>query len=129
MALKGCRLLLASGARLADTASPAQADRRSMRVRLYLSVTAASGSGGLRPVIRGYDPASAKTFEMSTGGVAAATQTGLYVYEMRPGPLPEPFGCILERMNDWLPGRWDVLVKHGDGSSYTYSLGCEVDDD
>jgi hypothetical protein len=48
---------------------------------------------------------------------------------MRPGPLPEPFGCVLERVNDWLPNQWDVLVKHGDGSSYTYSLGCEVDDD
>lgn len=125
MSIKITRTLLASAARSADTASVVQTSPEHVCVRIFLNVTTASGSGGLVPVIRGYDPASGLPFEMTPGGPTAITQTGLYVYEMRPKQSPEPFGRLVERTDNWLPHKWDVLVKHCDATSYTYSVGAE----
>jgi hypothetical protein len=125
MSKKITRTLLASTARTTDAASVVQTSEENVCVRIFLNVTTASGSGGLVPVIRGYDPASGLPFEMTAGGPGAITQTGLYVYEMRPEQLPETFGRVVERTNDWLPHKWDVLVKHCDATSYTYSVGSE----
>ena len=125
MSVKITRILLASAARTADTASVIQTSQDGVSVRVYLNITTASGSGGVLPVIRGYDPASGLPFEMTAGGPGSMTQTGLYVYEMRPKGSLDPFGRIVERTNNWLPHKWDVLVKHCDATSYTYSVGAE----
>lgn len=117
--------LLASEARTANTASARQEDNYNSSVRLYLDVTAVPGAGGLQVVIRGYDQASGNAVELSAGG-RPITQTGTYVYEMRRGPVPEEQAGVIEVTDRMLPASWDVLVKHGETSSYTYSLSAET---
>ena len=118
------RALLPSAARTATTACAQQTDRTQQVVRLYLNVTVASGTGGLQPQIRGYDRISGGAVALTTGG-AAVTATGLYVYEMTYTPNAAA-GNVKESVGRFLPVLWDVNVVHGDGSSYTYSLSCEV---
>lgn len=122
--LKVQRTLLASAARTASTASAQQNDASQQYIRLYLNVTVASGAGGLQPQIRGYDKVSGSAVAISVGG-AAIIATGLYVYELMPSPNVAA-GAVKESLGRTLPCQWDVNVVHGDGSSYTYSLSCEV---
>ena len=118
------RSLLVSAARTASTACLLQADAVQQFVRLYLNVTAASGTGGLQPQIRGYDKISGAAVAISTGGVAVIA-TGLYVYEFVQSANVAA-GAVKESLSRFLPVQWDVQVVHGDASSYTYSLSCEV---
>ena len=122
--VKSRRVLLASAARTVATACPKQDDRIGKIVRLYLDVTAASGTGGLQPQIRGYDKISGNAVALTAGGTAI-TATGTYCYEMglaegtSSGNVKE---CVLRP----LPEVWDVNVVVGDASSYTYSLSAEI---
>jgi len=116
--------LLASAARTASTASIKHENRFATVLRLYLNVTVASGTGGLQPQIRGYDPISGNAVALSTGGTAI-TATGTFVYEMGLAEATA-VGNVKECLSRPLPIIWDVNVVHGDGSSYTYSLAAEV---
>ncbi len=122
--LKTQRVLLISAARTASTASAKAFDASQQYIRLYLNVTAASGTGGLQPQIRGYDKISGAAVAITTGG-AAIIATGLYVYELvSSGNVAA--GAVKESLSRFLPVAWDVQVVHGDASSYTYSLSAEV---
>jgi hypothetical protein len=123
--LKTTRKLLPSAARTATTATSVQySDPSQKYIRLYLNITAASGTGGLSPKIRGYDPISGNAVELSTGGTAV-TATGTYCYEFMSSAATAA-GNVKECLSRMLPMKWDVSVAHGDSSSYTYSLSCEV---
>lgn len=118
--------LLESAARTATQATPKQQHYACKAIRLYLNITVASGTGGLQPVIRGYDLISGATVSLSTGGTAIVA-TGCYVYEMGLGLLSTAKqGNIEECQNRPAPVQWDVNVVAGDSSSYTYSLSAEV---
>jgi len=121
---KARRQLLASAARTATTATVKFTDRWAKVLRLYLNVTVASGTGGLQPQVRGYDPVSGNAVAISAGGTAIVA-TGTYVYEIG---LAEgtTVGNVKECVLRPLPDVWDVNVVAGDGSSYTYSLGAEI---
>lgn len=120
------RSLLPSAARTATVACPVQNEVTARAIRLYLNITVASGSGGLQPVIRGYDKISGATVSLSTGGTAIVA-TGCYCYEMGLGLLSTAKqGNIEECQNRPVPVQWDVNVVAGDASSYTYSLSVEV---
>lgn len=93
-------------------------------VRLYLNVTVASGTGGLQPQVRAYDPVSGNAVAISTGGTAV-TATGTYIYELGLAEAT-PVGNVKECLSRPLPEYWDVNVVAGDGSSYTYSLAAET---
>jgi hypothetical protein len=118
------RVLLEPAARTATTACVQQVDKHHRSVRVYLNVTAASGTGGLKVLIRGYDkfgnPAA-----LTGGGLTAITATGIYVYELMPY-AGESVGAVQETQGRLLPVQWDVQVTHADGSSYTYSLCADV---
>jgi len=118
------RTLLPSAARTVATACPVQNEVTARALRLYLSVTAASGTGGLQPIIRGYDKVSGNTVSLSTGGTAIVA-VGTYCYEMGLG-IGAASGNIKECQNRPAPVQWDVNVVAGDGTSYTYSLSVEV---
>ena len=75
-------------------------------------------------MIRGHDKITGNAVELTTGGMAV-TQVGTYAYEMCFAPDP-PFGNIREAVSRPVPYQWDVLVKHLDLLSYTYSLSAEV---
>lgn len=127
---KVSRVLLPSAARSASTASIMFTDMDAAAVRVYLtiSVAAPGGGAGIAAVIRGYDKATgqppAGKVELTTGG-SPVTQVGTYAYEMCYAPDP-PFGNIRESVSRPVPYQWDVIVKHFDGLTYTYSLSAEV---
>jgi hypothetical protein len=118
------RTLLASAARTAAIAAPKQTDYCAHGVRVYLDVTAASGTGGLKVIIRGYDRFSGNAVELSTGGTAI-TATGTYAYELYPNAAAAA-GKVADAVSRELPVQWDAEVTAGDSSTYTYSLSCEV---
>ncbi|SRR5579884_647578 len=113
--------LLASATRTANTASADQTNYNARGVLLFLNVTAASGTGGVRALVQAKDPISGSTQFLASATPAFKTATGLYVYSVYPGA---PVGAFLEQATQAaLPRTWSVLVQHGDASSYTYSLG------
>ncbi|MBV9448561.1 MAG: hypothetical protein JO345_21965 [Streptosporangiaceae bacterium] len=122
--IKTQRVLLSSATRTSTTACAKQTDPVEQCCRVYLSVTAASGTGGLTPQFRGYDRVSGNAVALSQGG-AAITATGTYCYEMMPNARTA-FGSVKESVGCYLPYQWDFQVTHGDSSNYTYSLSCEV---
>ena len=119
--------LLESAARTVTIACPKQQHYACRAIRLYLSVTVAvAGTGGLQPIIRGYDLISGNTVSLSTGGTAIVA-VGTYVYEMGLGLLSTAKqGNIEECQNRPAPVQWDVSIAVGDATSYTYSLSAEV---
>lgn len=131
--LKTSRTLLPSLARTATTSTLIFLDADAAALRLYLTITAVAGGAGIAPVIRGYDKVTFAASggasgvgccELSTGG-DPVSQLGTYCYEMCFAPDP-PFGNIREAVSRPVPFQWDVIVKHSDASSYTYSLSAEV---
>lgn len=118
------RSLLASAARTVATACPVQNDSGARALRLYLNITVASGTGGLQPIIRGYDKISGATVNLTTGG-AAIVATGCYCYELALS-VGAAAGNVKECVSKAAPVQWDVSVAVGDASSYTYSLSAEV---
>ena len=122
--IKARRILLPSAARTVATACLVQRDEVQQYCRVYLNVTAASGTGGLTGVFRGYDKVSGLPVALSAGG-AAVTAAGMYVYEMMPYPSA-PAGAVKETVGRMLPVVWDFALAVGDASSYTYSVSCEV---
>lgn len=122
--LRAQRVLLESAARTATTVTQQQQDAAMRSVRLYLNVTAASGTGGLTLAIRGRDKASSDAAAIAKD-TTAITATGLYVFELAPGIAAADSQRRLA-LAALLPVVWDVQIAHGDGSNYTYSLSAEL---
>jgi len=116
------RSLLASAARTATVASDAINGRRFRGIRVYLDVTAASGTGGLQVKVRA--ALGAKRADLNSGG-SAITGTGLKVYEVYPDAAAAANG-VYEAVSRQLPSEFDIQVVAGDGSSYTYSVDYEL---
>ena len=116
--------LLASAARTATTDSPVQMNQNARGVVLFLRVTAASGSGGLVARIVGFDPTTGQSVILHPDPTAI-TAVGVYGYELSPGAAGGTAGPgrVNQRTAGNLPHSWMAQVFHGDGSSYTYSLG------
>ena len=121
---KTSRILIPTGTFNANNACGQQKDPTAVALRLYLNVTAVSGTGGISPVVRGYDKISGNTVELTSGGDPVNT-TGTYAYEMAIAADPA-FGSLREAVSRIVPYVWDVIVKAIDGSNYTYSLSAEV---
>jgi len=115
--MSGRRLLLASAARTATTSSPTLRNRWHRGVQLVLNVTAASGTGGLTLHIQQVDRDSGNTIDLAVDS-ATITATGTYGFQM--APTANAATAL------YLPTDWCVKVVHGDGSSYTYSLGATL---
>lgn len=124
MNVRAQRGLLPSATRSASTASSQMQDRNSNTARLYLNVTAASGTGGLTLQLRGYDKESGNAAVIFADG-SAITATGLYVFELGPA-VAAADSHRRAVLNAFLPVVWDVNINHGDGSNYTYSLSAET---
>jgi hypothetical protein len=119
------RILLRSAARTVATACPKQLETSQQSLRVYLNVTAASGTGGLTLQVRGYDKASGNTAILLVAA-AAVTATGMYVYEMLAGSASTGEGDVKHTAARPLPATWDINIAVGDASSYTYSVGADL---
>lgn len=114
--------LLASGVRNANAISAFQPNVNSKGLHLILSVTNASGTGGLIVAIQGIDPTSGNPYGLNTA-LAAIIANGTYTYELYPSSSGTGFS---QKISGVLPRTFRVLITHGDGSNYTYSLGCSM---
>jgi len=114
-------LTILTSARTATTNSGDQTNFNGRGVRIVLSVTAASGTGGLQVQIQGKDSISGSYYQLNTTP-AAVTATGTYVYDLYPAALDSAAGGITQKSQVLLPRTWRVNVVAGDSSSYTYSI-------
>jgi len=114
--------LLASAARTNSIVSPQQTNYNARGVQITLNVTAASGTGGLTVIIRGYDPVASSQYTINALPTSITT-TGVYVYEIYPGSSGAAASAIAQRTAGILPRTWSVTMSAGDASSYTYSIG------
>lgn len=116
--------VLSSAARTASTASPQKSlIKRHTGIIVYLSVTAASGTGGLKVQVRGYD--SFGNVYALNGGGTAKTAVGRYCYILFPGGGAAA-ADVADIANVPVPQQFDIYVVHADGSSYTYSVDVEL---
>lgn len=109
--------LLASAARTAAATSAAQTNYNARGVVLILSVTAASGTGGLQVRFDFLDPISGNALGI-TALPTAVTATGTYSYVIYPGASSGG----TQNTSNVCPRSWQARVAVGDASSYTYSL-------
>lgn len=89
----------------------------------YLNVTAASGTGGLTLTFKVKDPVSGQYVGIFTAG-SAKVGVGTYAYAIAPYyPFAVDNGgsAVYSLTDEWL-----VLISTGDGTSYTYSVGCTL---
>ncbi len=114
-------VLLASAARTASTDSAVQTNHNARGILLTLDVTAVSGTGGLTVRVHSVDPVTGKqTTVMLANAARTAVQTVSYL--LYPGAATAQ-GDLVQVNSVALPRKFVVRVSHGDGSSYTYSLG------
>lgn len=117
--------LLASAARTVLTDSPSQTNYNARGVIIWLSITVASGTGGLSVQVLATPPVGANTVIL-TNTSTAIIATGTYGYEIYPGSASAGTAGSRQvnvRTQAVLPRTWIARVNVGDASSYTYSLG------
>lgn len=113
-------VLLPSAARTANTTVPNQTNENARGVLLILNITGGQATGGLQPVIQYVDPISGST-PAPAAPAAAVLAAGKYGYVLYPG-IGAAANDVKQAINAVLPRTWNVVIIHGDGSSYTYSL-------
>lgn len=116
--------LLGSAARTATVNAATQLNPTARGCILSLSITVASGTGGLFPVIYLIDPGSGASQTMYPVGVRI-TAVGMYLFIVYPTNTPAAPGAGAA-FNTILPRVFIPSVNHGDASSYTYSLGINL---
>lgn len=113
--------VFASAARTTAQSSD-QTNYNGRGVRVVLSVTVASGTGGLTVHVRGKDSISGNYYDLLVAGSAVAG-TGTFVYDVYPGVAAAANGITLTA-SAFVPRNWNVQVAVGDASSYTYSVSA-----
>lgn len=113
--------LLASAARTATTNTSNQTNYNAKGIMLFLNITVASGTGGVKPRIFPIDPVSGVSGNQLNADPAFITANGLYVFELYPGVSSG--GGLQQVQSGVLPRNFLVSIVHGDSTSYTYSLG------
>lgn len=101
-----------------------------MGILVVLTVTAASGTGGLTVRINAQEQpihagTSAPWFTPLNRAPTAVTSTGTYSYSIYPFGANNG-GNLTQATAGFLPRDFSVSVDHGDSSSYTYSLGYSL---
>lgn len=91
---------------------------------MWLTVTVASGTGGLRVFLRMKNPLDGSMVEVNAGG-APVTSAVTRIYEFYPH-AGAASGFIQESLGRALGKEFDVLVTHGDASNYTYEVKAEL---
>lgn len=120
--------LLASAARTLSTTGPTQTNYNARGAILYLDVTVASGTGGLKVIFVGLDPVTGKVIVLNAVPTAIIA-VGTYAYMLYPGATNVAGAAsqqLVQSVNNALPRVWYGQVNVSDASSYTYSLGYSL---
>lgn len=113
--------MISSGKRTSSAISSLITNYNARGLLLYLDVTQASGTGGLKLIVRGKDPTTG-TMKDLYSTTTAVTAVGSAVYAVAPA-ISFTGSRILQTFNGLLPRVFDVYVLAGDSSEYTYTLG------
>ena len=113
--------LLASAARTTNATSATQTNHNARGVLITLSVTVASGTGGLTLRIYAVDPVTG-SLSVLNAAPTAITAAGLSNYVVYPGVAVGATLSAAQAVSVPLPRSWAIGVTHGDASSYTYSI-------
>jgi hypothetical protein len=116
--------LLASAARTGTTTTADQQNVDWRGAIAWLNVTAASGTGGLVLRWAGKDPISG-TYTLLNSAPTAVIATGMVFYVIYPTSYANSNATQAVAYPP-LPRTWRIQVTHGDGSSYTYSVGLSL---
>jgi hypothetical protein len=116
------RNAISSAARTAAVASSVIDGSRWRGIRIFLDITAASGTGGLKVILRA--ASGAKRAALNAGGTALVA-TGLKLYEIYPDAAAAAVD-VADAVSRRLPAAFDIQVTHDDSSSYTYSVDYEL---
>lgn len=115
---------LESAARTATITTPVIQNKGARGVIIYLSVTAASGTGGLAVQALGVDPVNPlNVIALNTAptGVTATTSTTPKAYMIYPAASLSQTG-VTQHTAGALPRHWAIKVTAADSSSYTYTV-------
>jgi hypothetical protein len=113
--------LLASAARTASLTSATQTNYNAKGVMVFLKVTGASGTGGLRPNFVGIVPSGIG--EYLNANITPITAVGMYVFVLYPGASTAGVSTYIHQVTDLpLPRTWRLDITHSDASSYTYEV-------
>lgn len=115
--------ILASAVRTGAAAAVALTNRNKTSLWVFLNVTAASGTGGLSVQVRAKDPVSGAVKQLNAAPTAVVA-TGLTTYFFNSGTISA--SGITQGTNCHVPRDIEIQVAHGDGSSYTYSVGYSL---
>jgi hypothetical protein len=115
--------LLPSAVRNAFTQATAVYTHGCKGVTCYLSVTAASGTGGLNVNILAIDPVSGNGPVMNAQFATPIKATGIYGFQIYPGANAPATASMVYTAAALMGNLFIAQVTHGDGSNYTYSLG------
>lgn len=121
--LKRAETLLSIGARTATTNTPEFLTWNARGLILLLNVSAASGTGGLQPVLYNRDSSGGNTYQVnSTPTVVTTTGWRTYFFHpVYPATLNQA-ATVIQNVSCLLSPWCLVQILHGDASSYTYSL-------
>jgi hypothetical protein len=114
--------VLASATRTSITNSPKQTNHNAKALVIYLDVTAASGTGGLTPFLRLYDPVTGKTVVINVLS-SAITAIGTYAFVIGLGASGTVTNSVKSFVSSIISRQYDIQIYHNDASSYTYSVG------
>ncbi len=117
---------LASAARTATTTSAAITNNNFTKLRVYINVTAASGTGGLQLQLLAKDPVTAAYNAMHSAQPATPiVATGEYYFDYAPSAGAAAGGASAV-FSIFPPSSLETRIVHGDASSYTYSVAYEL---
>ena len=115
------QIVLPSATRTVTTASGIITNPGYWGCKLFLNVTAASGTGGLYPQLILIDPVSGAINTFTVWGTTAKTSAALYVYNLFPATGLQVYNGA--DAIDFLPSQFQISIHHGDATNYTYSVG------
>jgi len=116
--------LLASAERTATTTSSVIVNYNAKFLVVFVNITVASGTGGLRVGIRSVDPVTAVATQVNTF-MSPRTTTGVLFHQLALG-LGAATGNVSDNTNALVPRQFSIQIAHSDSSSYTYSVGYSL---
>jgi hypothetical protein len=90
-------------------------------IMLFLNVFTASGTGGLIPQLRRYDPIDPTQSKIIWGIPLPVKTTGTFDYIHRPGSSEAQASVYFVVMLP-LPEQWAITMTHEDASIYEYAM-------
>ncbi len=118
------RTVLVSEARTETTTSAPMTNHNCRGILAYLEVTAVGATGGLELEVQGKDTASGNWFPLYQA--ASVSATGKNVYIIYPGAENSSAVVVAEVVAGPIPRDFRISIKHGDSTSYTYSVGVAL---